>query len=80
METSDSSDEADMIGSPKRPRAAKSAFKVETDDDQILSGSVRSASYNIFFQVTTYSLRIISRICSKLLSAVFPFIFDPPRS
>ncbi len=56
--SSDSSDEGAMVGSPKRARAAKSAFKVDPDD-QILSGSVRSASYNIIFQVfivltTTY--------------------------
>lgn len=42
-ETSSSSDEAEIAGSPKR--------SPKNGPDEILTGSVRSASFNIIFQV-----------------------------
>ncbi|CAG7728936.1 unnamed protein product [Allacma fusca] len=57
-ESSSSSDDAEILGSPKKSQARASIKK----PDAVLSGSVRSASYNIVFQVST-------RIFTFLLNA-----------
>ena len=57
-DSTSSSDEGEIVGSPKK---SKSRASIKTAD-AILSGSVRSASYNIVFQVA-------SRIFTFLLNA-----------
>lgn len=54
-----------MAGSPKRSRAER------RKPDQILSGSVRSASYNIIFQVSKLNYELINGLISQISNLSF---------